>query len=234
VRQNNSNSLIIALLPAQRKPSPISASGRDEPNCSNPLLSTIGRRQPSFQCILFPNWVSLTATIRADCKCPCNASRKVCHCGELNPNRRKKAALARPAGWPLARRYWVNFRSSMIARWVPGNLRGFKVPRGFLQAGCRRRAAGCVGFEAASIFDAAKVLDALKDRDRGYYDPRDPLHDRAALLGANEALCELHSAVGVPPGHTRRRRPRVDAGSALTIRPPSRSPRPLPPRSRRS
>ena len=44
------------------------------------------------------------------------------------------------------------------------------------------------GIHARRIGDAAKVLDALKDPVNGYYDPRDPFHDRAALVGAAPRL----------------------------------------------
>ena len=69
------------------------------------------------------------------------------------------------------------------------------------------------GILARTIGDAAKVLDALKDPERGYYDPRDPYTTvpRSSVLATPYA--SHAKALGVAPGHAHRDHPRVDAGA---------------------
>ena len=78
------------------------------------------------------------------------------------------------------------------------------------------------GIHARKIDDCAKILDALKDPENGYYDPRDVYHDRAALVGAEHALCEPRQGrgrAGRAQGHAARRDPGVDDRSRRAPRP---------------
>ena len=52
------------------------------------------------------------------------------------------------------------------------------------------------GILCRTLVDCAKVLDALKDPVEGYYDPRDPVHDGAALVGADHALRAARAGLG--------------------------------------
>jgi hypothetical protein len=64
------------------------------------------------------------------------------------------------------------------------------------------------GILARTIADAAKVLDALKDPDAGYYDPRDPYTTVPRPIRRRRAATQDVSAA---QGNAHRRHPRVDA-----------------------
>ena len=82
------------------------------------------------------------------------------------------------------------------------------------------------GIHARKIEDCAKILDALKDPDEGYYDPRDVFTTvpRSSVLSTPYAA---HAKMpGVPDAlerHAARRDPRVDGLSRRAPRPSSRS-----------
>jgi Asp-tRNA(Asn)/Glu-tRNA(Gln) amidotransferase A subunit family amidase len=92
------------------------------------------------------------------------------------------------------------------------------------------------GILARTIADAAKVLDALKDPEAGYYDPRDPTRPCRArrcwrrITGATQRCRALRArskefASGLSVSR---------CSSVSATRPPSRSPPPLRPRSKPS
>ena len=71
------------------------------------------------------------------------------------------------------------------------------------------------GILARTIGDCAKVLDALKDPERGYYDPRDPYTTVPRSSVLRTPYAEPRDDAGAPgalEGHAHRRHPRVDAG----------------------
>ena len=69
------------------------------------------------------------------------------------------------------------------------------------------------GIHARKIGDCAKILDALKDPEQGYYDPRDPFTTvpRSSVLSTPYAgHAKAAGARGRAEGHAARRDPRVD------------------------
>ena len=74
------------------------------------------------------------------------------------------------------------------------------------------------GIHCRTIADCAKVLDALKDPERRLLRSARSVHHRAALVGAEHALCRATrrtpGAPGALRGHAHRRHPRVDGLSA--------------------
>jgi Asp-tRNA(Asn)/Glu-tRNA(Gln) amidotransferase A subunit family amidase len=81
------------------------------------------------------------------------------------------------------------------------------------------------GILARTIADAAKVLDALKDPDRGYYDPRDPYTTvpRSSVLATGYAR---HTSTFGAPGSLRGRRIGIIRESML-IRPGDKAAGPI-------
>ena len=71
------------------------------------------------------------------------------------------------------------------------------------------------GIICRTIADCAKVLDALKDPDDGYYDPRDPYTTvpRSSVLATAMRRTRRRPARRRAEGHAHRHRPRVDAVS---------------------
>jgi hypothetical protein len=63
-----------------------------------------------------PKADAITEATSAFSACSIRAVDKFCHEDALNPNWRKNAAFARPAGWLLDRRYDLTFRSSTAAK----------------------------------------------------------------------------------------------------------------------
>ena len=81
------------------------------------------------------------------------------------------------------------------------------------------------GILARTIADAAKVLDALKDPDRGYYDPRDPYTTvpRSSVLASGYAH---HTNMSGAPGSLKGRRIGIIRESML-IRPGDKAAEPI-------
>jgi Asp-tRNA(Asn)/Glu-tRNA(Gln) amidotransferase A subunit family amidase len=81
------------------------------------------------------------------------------------------------------------------------------------------------GILCRTIADCAKVLDALKDPDNGYYDPRDPFTTvpRASVLSEPYAACAMHDGA---PGALKGTRLGVIRESML-IRPNSKTEEPI-------
>ena len=67
------------------------------------------------------------------------------------------------------------------------------------------------GILARTIRDCAKILDALKDPEVGYYDPRDPYTTVPRSSVLTTPYASHAKAAGVAPRHAHRGRPRVDA-----------------------
>ena len=73
------------------------------------------------------------------------------------------------------------------------------------------------GILCRTVADCAKVLDALKDPDEGYYDPRDPFTTvpRSSVLSAPYASHTREQArTQHAQRHAARRHPRIDADPA--------------------
>ena len=72
------------------------------------------------------------------------------------------------------------------------------------------------GILARTLGDCAKVLDALKDPENGYYDPRDVYTTvpRSSVLAGGYARARRLGRGRCAEGHAHRHRPRVDAAAA--------------------
>ena len=90
------------------------------------------------------------------------------------------------------------------------------------------------GIHCRTIADCAKVLDALKDPENGYYDPRDVFTTvpRSSVLDNYAGHARALRRGGRAEGHAPRRGARVDGLSRPARRPSSRSSRPPRARSR--
>ena len=68
------------------------------------------------------------------------------------------------------------------------------------------------GIHARKVGDCAKILDALKDPEQGYYDPRDPFTTvpRSSVLAVLRRSRQGGRRAGRAQGHAARRHPRVD------------------------